>query len=266
MVKAAVTVTAVIISVFTALLVFITEKQQDEDKTVKVTADTDKSEHYTKVRTFLSQSGADYMLKTQINPVYYDLFKTAIGAAGAVVGFMINPLAAILLFFAGFKLPDLTLKASNKADNKAIMGDIKAVYDTLNIKSQAGVFFSTSLPECYKSVENGRLKAALYKLNTDIKLKGDIVAAINDFQQKFKSDYIDMFCVIILQALESGQTVQIMNDMSKQLVNIRKAVEEEKKSKLERDVITVQLLIYIAMIGVILFYLTSIIGGLSSIV
>ena len=75
-----------------------------------------------------------------------------------------------------------------------------------------------------------------------------------------------MFCVIILQALESGQTVQIMNDMSKQLVNIRKAVEEEKKSKLERDVITVQLLIYIAMIGVILFYLTSIIGGLSSIV
>ena len=54
--------------------------------------------------------------------------------------------------------------------------------------------------------------------------------------------------------------------MSKQLVNIRKAVEEEKKSKLERDVITVQLLIYIAMIGVILFYLTSIIGGLSSIV
>ena len=54
MVKAAVTVTAVIISVFAALLVFITEKQQDEDKTVKVTADTDKSEHYTKVRTFLS--------------------------------------------------------------------------------------------------------------------------------------------------------------------------------------------------------------------
>lgn len=266
-IKIIISAAAILSAAAAGLLVFLAEKMKDEKPGLLNKGrydDKPRSDHYRKTRKFLSGYGADYMFRHEINPVYYDFVKILAGLAAAfTAGAGIAPVLAVPGFLTGIMLPDIVLKISNKSDNKAIMADVKAMYDTLTIKAEAGVFFSASLPECYKSVENKRLKAALYKLNTDIRVKNDIAASINEFHGKFKSEYIDMFCVIITQAMESGQTLNILNDMSKQLKNIQKAVAEEKKAKLERDVMTVQLLIYVALIAVILFYIFAVSDSLS---
>jgi len=217
---------------------------------------------YLKIRKFLSESGADYMAGAEINPFLYDFVNLMTATASAFCAGKILSIWAVLPgFIAGFKLTKTLLTVSNKRDNKAIMSDIKAMYDTLLIKTEAGMFFSESLPECYKSVSNKRLKDALIRMNSEIAVHNDISSAINNFQAKFRSEYIDTFCIIVRQALESGQTLQILNDMSSQLNDIQRAVNEQKKAKMERDVMTVQLLVYAVMIIIIVYYIFSIIGS-----
>ena len=143
------------------------------------------------------------------------------------------------------------------------MADMKCMYDTLTIKTEAGVFFTDALPECYRAVEHPRLKAALLELNAGIIVNNDIEEAILAFNRRFKNQYIATFCIIIRQALESGQTLQILNDMSGQLADIQKAIHAAEKERQEMQVMKVEMMVYGMILAVVCFYVVTLMGGVA---
>lgn len=213
---------------------------------------------YNQTRRFLSKTGADFMLKKEADPVIYMLLRlcTAIILAGLVLTTG-QIWAAVIAAVLGFFLLPFILRQSNKGDNRKILNDIRGMYDTISVKTEAGVFFTDALAECYRGAENPRLKAALMELNTRIVVSGDIEEAIQLFGMRFSSPYIDTFCIIIRQALQSGQTLQLLADTSGQLADIQRAIQTAEKEKQEMQVVKVQIMVYAGMLGIIGFYIIS---------
>ena len=131
--------------------------------------------------------------------------------------------------------------------------DLKRVYDTLRIQTKAGVFLTSSIAECYLVAENKRLKKALLELNNKIIAKNDIESAIEDFNSKFKNPYIDTFCIVIKQSLESGKTVQILEDLSAQIKDIQQAISIREAERVKYKLEGLQFLVYVGVIAIVAY-------------
>lgn len=86
-----------------------------------------------------------------------------------------------------------------------------------------------ALAECYGSVQEQRLRAALLDLAGDIVMKADIYEALDRFQNRFDNRYVDSLCITILQALESGQALALLGDISEQIKDMEETVLERKR-------------------------------------
>ena len=157
--------------------------------------------------------------------------------------------AAIILFF----MPDILLLYLDKKDNEQLLPEIKLVYHALQIQIQAGVYLAEALTECYGSVDNVRLRSALLGLAGDIALHADLYQALENFQDCFDNRYIDSLCIILLQALESGQVVELLGDIGEQIKDMEQSVLEKKKDALDRKVTFYQLGILAATLGIALY-------------
>lgn len=211
---------------------------------------------YDSIETFLNTKGAVYMFGTIANPVIYMLIKTLaflllFMTVVSVGGFAL----AFLLGITGFFLPDVLLTVSNSADNDAMLGDIKCIYDTLRIQTKAGVFLSASLSECYLAVRNRRLKSALLELTNDISTRRDIDDALERFNEKFDCGQIDIFCIVIRQSMESGRSVKVLEDLSLQMNDLQHAINMKEKEALDRKVQVIELLIFIGLLAVTVYSL-----------
>lgn len=211
---------------------------------------------YDSIETFLNTKGAVYMFGTIANPVIYMLIKTLTFLLLFMTGVSVGGFAlAFLLGVTGFFLPDVLLTISNSADNDAMLGDIKCIYDTLRIQTKAGVFLSASLSECYLAVRNRRLKSALLELTNDISTRRDIDDALERFNEKFDCGQIDIFCIVIRQSMESGRSVKILEDLSLQMNDLQHAINMKEKEALDRKVQVIELLIFIGLLAVTVYSL-----------
>ena len=211
---------------------------------------------YDSIETFLNTKGAVYMFGTIANPVIYMLIKTLAFLLLFMTGVSIGGFAlAFLLGITGFFLPDVLLTVSNSADNDAMLGDIKCIYDTLRIQTKAGVFLSASLSECYLAVRNRRLKSALLELTNDISTRRDIDDALERFNEKFDCGQIDIFCIVIRQSMESGRSVKLLEDLSLQMNDLQHAINMKEKEALDRKVQVIELLIFIGLLAVTVYSL-----------
>ena len=211
---------------------------------------------YDSIETFLNTKGAVYMFGTIANPVIYMLIKTLAFLLLFMTGVSIGGFAlAFLLGITGFFLPDILLTVSNSADNDAMLGDIKCIYDTLRIQTKAGVFLSASLSECYLAVRNRRLKSALLELTNDISTRRDIDDALERFNEKFDCGQIDIFCIVIRQSMESGRSVKVLEDLSLQMNDLQHAINMKEKEALDRKVQVIELLIFIGLLAVTVYSL-----------
>ena len=61
-------------------------------------------------------------------------------------------------------------------------------------------------------------------------MKADIYEALDRFQSRFDNRYIDSLCITILQALESGQALALLGDITEQIKDMEETVLERKKS------------------------------------
>ena len=219
---------------------------------------------YDSIETFLNTKGAVYMFGTIANPVIYMLIKTLAFLLLFMTGVSVGGFAlAFLLGITGFFLPDVLLTVSNSADNDAMLGDIKCIYDTLRIQTKAGVFLSASLSECYLAVRNRRLKSALLELTNDISTRRDIDDALERFNEKFDCGQIDIFCIVIRQSMESGRSVKVLEDLSLQMNDLQHAINMKEKEALDRKVQVIELLIFIGLLAVTVYSLG--VGVMSSI-
>ena len=211
---------------------------------------------YDSIETFLNTKGAVYMFGTIANPVIYMLIKTLAFLLLFMTGVSVGGFAlAFLLGITGFFLPDVLLTVSNSADNDAMLGDIKCIYDTLRIQTKAGVFLSASLSECYLAVRNRRLKSALLELTNDISTRRDIDDALERFNEKFDCGQIDIFCIVIRQSMESGRSVKVLEDLSLQMNDLQHAINIKEKEALDRKVQVIELLIFIGLLAVTVYSL-----------
>ena len=208
---------------------------------------------YQKKERWLKKHGAAFHYGRKIQPISYLEIQLALGAAGMFCFLAISPVAglaaAIILFF----MPDILLLYLDKKDNEQLLPEIKLVYHALQIQIQAGVYLAEALTECYGSVDNVRLRSALLGLAGDIALHADLYQALENFQDCFDNRYIDSLCIILLQALESGQVVELLGDIGEQIKDMEQSVLEKKKNALDRKVTFYQLGILAAVLGIALY-------------
>lgn len=204
---------------------------------------------------YLSQSGADYMFGRTIDPVEFVFSSILFGMFGGIVLSCVGKsiFFGIAGFFWGCMALYLILEISNRRDNENLLKDIQSMYDTLLIKTQAGLFLVSALSECYRVVSNARLKSALLELSAKIAAEADMDTALDEFNIKFKNQWIDSLCIVIRQSLESGQSVKALTDMSNQMTDVQEAINIRIKEKLNWKVMKVQLLAYAAIIAVCIY-------------
>ena len=97
------------------------------------------------------------------------------------------------------------------------------------------------------------LKQALLELAGDLVMRAELEEQLVKFQGKFDNRYIDSLCMILLQAMESGQSVDLLGDLSEQIKDMEAAVLGQKKEALDRSVTFYQLGILVAVMGLVLY-------------
>lgn len=208
---------------------------------------------YARWERFLRIHGAAYHYGSRIEPVSYLAICFFIGLMGFVMGMSFGGLAAVGACVLGFFLPGILLQYLDKKDNERMLTELDMVYSALGIQIRAGVYVTDALSECYGSVTQVRLRDALQKLSGDIVMKADLDSALESFQGQFNNPYIDSLCITILQAMESGQAVELLGDIAEQIKEMELTLQQKKKEQLNRRVTFYQLGIF-ALILVLVLY------------
>lgn len=208
--------------------------------------------NYAYIETLLLRNGIKYKFK-KIDPIKYIAINILISLfMGWFLSFISKPLAVVGVVLGYFAF-DFYIKYSNSSDNSDMMNDIKIVFTTLKMQTKAGKYITSALTEAFAVVKNKRLKDAILELNGDIINDRSINTAVDKFNAKFNNSYIDSLSVIIKQSNESGQAARSFKDIEIQLDEIQSAMVIEEKKKIATQVLIVQIMIYGAIIGSILY-------------
>ena len=209
--------------------------------------------NYDRMNEFLISNGAAFHYGSWIDPIkYFALcFITAVALFVIVIQFNVG--LAVMFAFIGYGLPGALLRYLNKKDNAAFLPQIETIYNALAVQIKAGVYVSDALSECYRNLPSGRLRNALEDLSSELFIKNAFKEAIQNFNSKFDNGFIDSLCIILLQAQESGQAVELLRDMSEQLKDMRSALLQKKKAALDRTTTFCILGILAAAIAVIVY-------------
>lgn len=217
--------------------------------------------NYESIDKFIKYTGLGYMFGKQFDPIMFMGVNILLTLLGFYIGWKLNPLYSLPLAVAGFFLLTGVGILNNSSDNNALLEDVKQVYDTLRIQTKAGVFLTSALSECYLVVRNKRLKKALIELANDLLVKNDLEAAADEFQGKFKNQYIDQMAVIIKQSQESGRAAQMFDDISGQIDDIQAAINLKEKEKIRTQITICQTFVYIQILAVVIFQVLGTLGN-----
>lgn len=208
---------------------------------------------YQRLQAFLLRNGADIHFGKWIGPVSYTGIRLVLGGIGLLLGSLHGIGTGLFLTVVFFLIPDALLIRLNHRDNERMLPELKLVYHAISMQLKAGVYVTDALAECYGSVQEGRLRRALLALSGDIVMKSDAQEALEGFQEKFDNSYVDALCIIIMQALESGQAVDLLSDIAEQIKDMEVTLMNRKKSSLDRSITFYQLGILSAILVIVLY-------------
>ncbi len=208
---------------------------------------------YEKWEEFLRINGAAYHYGSWINPVSYLTVCLILAGAGCIIGLSLGILPGIAAAALAACMPGILLERMNRRDNEAMLTDLNLVYHAVAIQIRAGVYVTDALAEVYGSVKQIRLRDGLQALAGDIVMKADLGEALERFQGQFNNRYIDSLCITVLQAMESGQAVELLGDIADQIKDMELTLQSRKKERLDRSVTFYQLGIFAAIIAVVLY-------------
>ncbi|MCM1026193.1 MAG: type II secretion system F family protein [Roseburia sp.] len=220
---------------------------------------------YQKSKRRLEKTGAAFHYGKWVEPLRFLALRLVLGMAGSFAGAALHPVWGIAAFLFLFFLPSWLLSYLNKRDNERLLPELKLVYHSLEIQIKAGVYVTDALAECYGSVQEKRLRQALLELAGDIVMKADIYDSLERFQGKFDNRYVDSLCITLLQALESGQAVELLRDIGEQIKDMEETVLERKKAALDRRITFCQLGVLTVVLGLALYACVSYMFGAASI-
>lgn len=201
----------------------------------------------------LRRLGAGFHYGTGITALRYLLFRILLATAGGLVLIRLGTGYALLTMVVLFWLPEVLLFYLNRQDNLRMLPEIKLIYQALEVQIRAGVYVTDALTEMSQSVRERRLQQALLELAGDIVIQSDLLTALAEFQAKFDNRQLDALCITLIQATESGQSVELLQDMGEQLKDMELTVLNQQKSALDRSITFYQLGMLAAILGVILY-------------
>lgn len=219
---------------------------------------------YQRKERWLTQNGGTFHYGSHMTPVRFLTVRLVLAAAGmAVLGTVSWEYGMAACGFFYF-LPVWLLIYLNNKDNERLLPELKLVYHALEIQIRAGVYVLDALSECYGSVQEKRLRKALLELAGDIVMKADVYDALDRFQLKFDNRYVDALCITILQALESGQAIELLGDIGEQIKDMEETVLERKKGALDRSITFYQLGVLAVVLAIALYACVTYMFGAAS--
>ncbi len=214
---------------------------------------------------WLLKNGAAYHYGKWVDPVRFLTLCIMLGLTGALACARLGAAYGAAAFFFLALLPVWMLRFLNKRENEKMLPELKLVYHALEIQIRAGVYVTDALAECYGNVQEKRLRQALLELAGDIVLKADVRDCLEKFQGKFSNSYVDSLCITILQALESGQAVELLRDIGEQVKDMEAVVLERKKASLDRKITFCQLGVLTVVLGIALYLCVSYMFGAAAV-
>jgi len=208
---------------------------------------------YDRMECWLRKNGASYHIGKKIDPGRFMGICISLGCTGFLAGMTVSvffgaALGTVLLAF----LP-LCVPALNRVDSKEMLPDIRLIYHSLAVQIKSGVYVTDALAECSSSVTNKRLKDALSDFYADVIMKSDIYSSLERFRSSFDDRYIDSLCITVVQALESGQALELLGDIAEQVRDMEEEVFESRKASLDRLLTLCQLLVLGAVLATALY-------------
>lgn len=235
-----------------------TREREERLKNISDKVFKNKEDSYRQMQLYLSRKGVNFMMKRTVDPVEFVAVKLMIGIVAGVIAFLIGGfLPMVLLTVGGYYIPNLIVYLSNKSDNKAMLLDIKEIYEILKLKTESGLFLTDSLLQCFKVAQNSRLKAALLEFTSEIKARNNISDALTKFEIKFDNKYVKSFAGVIRQGLETGDTLSSIDNISKQLVSVQEAMDIELDAKTNANVQITEILVLIEIMMLVFFALVE---------
>lgn len=208
---------------------------------------------YRQTEKWLAKNGASFHYGKWIRPERYLALRLVFAFLGMGTAKAAGPVCGGAVAAALFFAPGGLLYWLNRRDNERMLPELKLIYHALEIQIRAGVYVTDALAECYGSVREPRLRSALLDLAGDIVMKADLYDALDRFQGKFDNRYVDTLCIIILQALESGQALELLGDIGEQIKDMEAAALERKKAALDRSITFYQLGALAVVLGIALY-------------
>ena len=189
--------------------------------------------NYYKLHFWLKSHGIDLLFPRLTDPVMFILTSLGIGLGVLLIfSSKLSILPNLIFAFIGMLLPTILLMIYDKSQNDDMIRDINFLYDALQIQLSANIYVAEALTNCIDNISNKRLRIAISSLCNKLYLGGDIRMATKDFKEKFNNQYINTFSNILVQvSMESGESKKLLEDISKQLVNLQSTLlERDKKS------------------------------------
>lgn len=208
---------------------------------------------YHRMEAWLKKNGAAYHIGKKTDPIRFAVICILLFFAGFAAGISISPGAGLLIGAALSAFFPLCVPVLNRSDNRRMLPDIRLIYHSLGVQIKSGIYVTDALAECATSVKNARLKDALSGFYADVIMKADIYSSLEKFRSSFDDRYIDSLCITVVQALESGQAVELLSDISEQIKDMEEEVFEARKASLDRVLTLSQLLVLGAVLGTALY-------------
>lgn len=235
-----------------------TKEREERLKNISDKVFKNKEDSYRQMQLYLSRKGVNFMMKRTVDPVEFMAVKVLIGIIAGFIAFLIGGFVLMLILaIVGYYTPNLIVHLSNKSDNKAMLLDIKEIYEILKLKTESGLFLTDSLLQCFKVAQNSRLKAALLELTSEIKARNNISDALTKFEIKFDNKYVKSFAGVIRQGLETGDTLSSIENISKHLVSVQEAMDIELDAKTNANVQITEILVLIEIMILVFFTLVE---------
>lgn len=209
--------------------------------------------NYERINDFLVANGAKLYWGNWIDPVKYEALRIAVASLFFLVGIKIHFIMALVFWLVGFMVPKIMLNYRNQQENNKMVKDLQLLYDALQVQIKSGVHISAALMEAYRNIRKGRLRTALEELSGELYVKNSLEEALNNFNRKFNSVFIDSLCLILHQAKESGLAVELLRDMAVQIEDMSSALQLKRKEQLNRITTMCMLGVLAAVLAVVIY-------------
>lgn len=187
------------------------------------------------------------------NPSYYLVIHLLFALVIGFAGFLFNKPLIIPLAILGWFVPDFIFSSQAKSEEKELMNDSLTLCNMLISQIRGGAYIGSAIAACKDLVQNKRLKACLNQFYIDTATgQKTLLEATDELESNFAQSNIQTLCMIIRQSEQTGKSVDILNDLNKQIADTQEEIYQSDKEKLNRQMTIGILVLFADIIGYVL--------------